>query len=150
MQVTTLNPWPPRLAAFVLALLLAASVVFWVLRWPTREAGPALPLPMGSMEVPAASATLLARLLGAGSTAADTVAAPDAASRFRLTGIVGLGGGQGVALLAVDGKPPRPYRVGSELEQGLMLQSVEPKRVALASDAKAPVLFRLELAPRQP
>jgi general secretion pathway protein C len=150
MQVTTLNPWPPRLAAFVLALLVGASVVFWALRWPARETGRALPLPAGNAEVPAASAPVLARLLGAGSTPAESVAAPDAASRFHLIGIVGLGSGQGVAVLSIDGKAPRPYRVGSVLEEGLMLQSVEPKRVALASAARAPVLFRLDLPARQP
>jgi general secretion pathway protein C len=138
------------MSAFALALLLAASVVFWAMRWPARETARELPLPAGNMEVPAASATVLARLLGAGSSPAENVVAPDAASRFRLIGVVGLGSGQGVALVSIDGKPPRPYRVGSVLEEGLMLQSVEPKRVALAHDARAPVLFRLDLPARQP
>jgi general secretion pathway protein C len=149
MQVTALNPWTPRLSAFVLALLLAASVVFWVMRWPVRETGPELPLPVPNVEVPAVSVTLLARLLS-GAVPAQSVAAPAAASRFLLTGIVGLGAGQGVALLAIDGKPPKAYRVGSMIEDGLMLQSVEPRRVALAISAKAPVLFRLELPTQQP
>jgi general secretion pathway protein C len=150
MQVTTLNPWTARLAAFALALLLAASVVFWIMRWPVRETVRDLPLPAAQVDLPAPSATVLARLLGVGSTAAENVVAPDAASRFRLIGTVGLGAGQGVALVSIDGKPPKPYRVGSVLEEGLMLQSVEPRRVALASGTQGPVLFRLDLAPRQP
>ena len=150
MQMTTSKSWMPRLAAFVLALLLAATVVFWVMRWPARDSGPALPLPETRDELPAANANLMARLLGQGDAPAYAVATPDAASRFRLTGIIASGAGRGVALVSVDGKPSKPYHEGSQLEAGWMLQSVEPRRIALAADAKAPVGLRLELPPRQP
>jgi general secretion pathway protein C len=149
MQMTTAKPWMPRLAAFVLALLLAGSVVFWIMRWPTRDSGPALPLPEVRDELPAANASVVARLLGQGDAAVEAMAAPDAASRFRLTGIIASGKGRGVALVAIDGKPPKPYHEGSKLEEGWMLQSVEPRRIALAADAKAPVGLRLELPPKQ-
>jgi general secretion pathway protein C len=149
MQMTTAKPWMPRLAAFVLALLLAGSVVFWIMRWPTRDSGPALPLPEVRDELPAANASVVARLLGHGDAAVEAMAAPDAASRFRLTGIIASGKGRGVALVAIDGKPPKPYHEGSKLEEGWMLQSVEPRRIALAADAKAPVGLRLELPPKQ-
>ena len=139
----------PRLSAFMVALLLAASVVFWVLRWPRADAaGQRPPLPVASEDLPPAPAGAVARLLG--TEAVAVVAAPDAASRFRLTGIVALPAGQGVALLSIDGKPARPYRVGSQLEEGWMLQSVEKRRVALASDARAPVSFHLDLPAKQP
>lgn len=150
MQVSPFNPWMPRLAAFGLALLLAASVVYWVLRWPTREAGPALPVSAGNTDVPAASTTVVAQLLGARSTPAESEVAPDAASRFQLTGIIALGGGRGVAVVSVDGKPPKHYRAGSQLDEGLVLQSIEKRRVAVASGAKAAVLFYLDLPPSQP
>ncbi len=150
MQLTSLNHWLPRLAAFLLALVLAASVVFWVMRWPARDSGPALPLPETRDALPAANANLMARLLGQGDAPADAVASPDAASRFRLTGIIASGSGRGVALVSIDGQPPKPYHQGSQLEAGWMLQSVEPRRIALAADAKAPVGLRLELPPRQP
>jgi general secretion pathway protein C len=150
MQMTTSKPWMPRLAAFVLALLLAATVVFWVMRWPARESRPALPLAVARDELPAANATLMARLLGQGDAVVDAVAPPSAASRFQLTGIIASGSGRGVALVAIDGKPPKPYHEGSKLEEGWMLQSVEPRRIALAPDAKAPVGLRLELPVKQP
>ena len=149
MQVTTRSPVPPRLAAFVLGLLLAGSVVAWWLRWPAQDGGTALPPAVGAGELPAASLPDVTRLLGAGAVA-TVAAAPDAASRFRLTGIIATGAGHGVALIAVDGQPPKPYRVGSLLEAGWMLQSVEQRRVALASDAKAAPALQLELPPRQP
>jgi general secretion pathway protein C len=150
MQVTTRKLWMPRLAAFVLALLLAASVVFWVLRWPVRDTGAALPLPATSESLPSANHEVVARMLGAGLVPVGAVVVPDAASRFRLMGIIGYGQGKGVALLSIDGKPPKPYRVGSPIEDGLVLQSVEKRRAALAPDAKAPVSVQLELPPQQP
>jgi general secretion pathway protein C len=150
MQMTISKPWMPRLAAFLLALLLAATVVFWIMRWPSAEIGPALPLAQVRDELPAANSTLMARLLGQADVTEEAKAAPSAASRFLLTGIIASGRGRGVALVSIDGKPPKPYREGSQIEEGWMLQSVEPRSIALATDAKAPVGLRLELPVRQP
>ena len=41
--------------------------------------------------------------------------APDAASRFQLQGVVADDLGRGAALIAIDGKPARPYRAGALL-----------------------------------
>ena len=137
----------PRLSAFMVALLLAASLVFWILHWPRSDGGQGLPLPVASEDLAPAPAGAVARLLGTEAVAA--AAAPDAASRFHLTGIIAQPAGQGVALLSIDGQPAKPYRVGSQLEEGWMLQSVEKRRVALATDANAPVRLQLELPVRQ-
>jgi general secretion pathway protein C len=150
MQVPSSNPLLPRLAAFVLGLLLAASVAYWVLHWPHQDAGRPLPPAAAADVAPAADPAALARLLGAESAMVMSPAGSDASNRFRLAGVIASGSGQGVALLSIDGKPPRPYRVGSTLEEGLVLQSVEPRRVALASDAQGPVRLRLELVPARP
>lgn len=149
MQASPLKPWTPRLAAFLLAFLLAASVVFWMLRWPVRDSGSALPLPNATEELASADTTVVSRMLGGGVAPVASIA-PDAASRFRLTGIIASGRGQGVALLSIDGKPPKPYSVGNQLEEGVMLQSVEKRRVSLAANAKAPVSLQLELPAPQP
>jgi len=93
-------------------------------------------------------AAALSRLLGGDIAAVAAPGVTDASSRFRLAGVIASGGGQGVALVSVDGKPAKPYRVGSFLEDGWMLQSVEPRSVALAPDASAPVRMRLELPAR--
>jgi general secretion pathway protein C len=140
----------PRIATFVVALLLAASVVFWVLRWPVRDAGMALPLPAANQDMPALSASTVTRLLGALPAAADNAAVPDAGSRFALTGVVALGAGRGVALVSIDGKPAKPYRIGSQLEEGWVLQSVAARSVALGAEATGPVRLQLELPTRQP
>jgi len=148
MQVTMPNLWIPRLSAFVLGLLLALSVGYWVLHWPSREVGRELPAPSASNDAVLAKADDVARFLGAVAAPMGNAVAVDAASRIRLTGIIASPRGQGIALLSIDGKPPKPYRVGSTLEEGLVLQSVEARRVALSSDAKGPVRMRLELPVR--
>jgi general secretion pathway protein C len=150
MQTTPWKPWMPRIAAFVVALVLAASVVFWVLRWPVRDSGPALPLPVAHDELPPANPGALARLLGENAAAPEAAVLPDASSRFRLTGIVALGAGRGAALVSIDGKPSRPYRIGNLLEDGWVLQSVQQRSVSLGTNSSAAQGLRLELAPRQP
>ena len=121
-----------RLSALLVWGLVLASAVFWGLRLvgqPTpvpAQAQVALPggLPGGD----------LSRLLGAAPAvvAAAEPPPPAVASRFVLTGVVASAGprsaraeaGPGVALLAVDGKPARAFRVGDALDERLVLRSV--------------------------
>ncbi len=148
MRNTSLSLWLPRLTAFVLGLLLAGSAVYWGLQWPRSATGPALPtVPTAEAQLPV-DATAVARLLGGSTTQPDMAAAPELRSRLQLTGIIASPAGHGVALLSLDGKPPKPYRVGSVLEDGLVLQSVRTRSVALGREANGPVRLQLELAPR--
>ncbi|MDB5749783.1 MAG: hypothetical protein JWP65_204, partial [Ramlibacter sp.] len=90
------------------------------------------------------------RLLGgvpAGPGAAAAVPVASLASRFQLIGVAaGASSGGGAAVIAVDGKPGRPYRVGSLVEEGLVLQSVQGRRAVLAAMGGPPALT-LELPP---
>lgn len=131
-------------------MLLAGSMVFWFLQWPRASKERPLPVATSSTELAPINPIALTRLLGQGEAPVETVAVVDPGSRMRLTGIIASATGQGVALLSLDGKPAKPYRVGSTIEDGLMLQSVEKRSVALASDAKAAVRVRLELPSTQP
>jgi general secretion pathway protein C len=56
------------------------------------------------------------------------------------------GAGQGIALIAVDGKPPRPFRVGATVEDSLVLQAVA-RRGATLGPAQGLAAVRLELPP---
>ena len=69
----------------------------------------------------------VARVLGARAQ----VAMPQAsiASRFVLQGVVAVAPGGGAALIAVDGKPARPFRVGSAVEEGWSIEWNEHKRI---------------------
>ena len=53
----------------------------------------------------------------------------------------------GAALIAVDGKPARPYRVGTKIEEGVVLQAVAPRKAMLGPAADAPAAFTLEMPP---
>ena len=54
----------------------------------------------------------------------------------------------GLALIAVDGKPPRPYRVGARLDRNLVLQSVAPRSAAIGP-AEGATAVKLDLPPPQ-
>jgi general secretion pathway protein C len=122
----------------------AASVVYWTLALTAPRAVP-LPPP-----APSAAAAIdpiaVARLLG-GSDALPPVAAQaaPAVSRFALIGVVSGNRSGNAALIAVDGKPAKPYKVGSAIEDGLVLQSASPRQVTLAATSGGPALFTLDM-----
>ena len=138
-----------RLSAFVIWALLAASAVFWVFRLAVHPSpAPAHSVAIGGAKVGGAD---LSRLLGVPPVAAlpPVAAAPEAGSRFRLLGIVApkraRSSGQshgGVALIAIDGKPARAFRVGARLDGDLVLQSVSLRTASIgpAQGAQSVVL----------
>lgn len=141
-----------RLSAFVIWALVAATAVFWGLRlWARPAEAPSYTVPVGDVAVARGD---LSRLLGATPAAtAAVVAAPEMASRFRLIGIMAPKAaaasaqpGQGVALIAVDGKPPKAFVVGSSLDANLVLQSVS-LRTAAIGPAQGAAAVTLELPP---
>jgi general secretion pathway protein C len=138
---------PARLSAFVIWALVAASAVFWGLRLVVRAPGaPAHTVAVGDTGPTRADLT---RLFGAPSVAAATsVTVPAASSRFQLTGVMApkVPGGAGIALIAVDGKTPRAYRVGSSIDGDLVLQSVSHRSVELGPARGAPSVV-LEMPP---
>ena len=150
MQASSFKSLSPRLTAWLMGLLVAGSVVYWVLRWPVPDAVRLAPVAANQEAGVAVEPVMLSRLLGAQGTPVGKATAIEPDSRFRLVGVIASGSGQGVALLSIDGKPAKPYPVGSTLEDGLVVQSVEARRAALARDAKAPVQTWLELQRKQP
>jgi general secretion pathway protein C len=142
-----------RLSAFVIWALVAATAVFWGLRLFVRApAAPAYAVPVGDT---AAVRGDLTRLLGSAPVAAPVAAAPQAASRFKLLGIVApkyastsaAPSTHGVALIAVDGKMAKAYPVGARLDNDLVLQSVSLRTVSIASTAQGAPTITLELPP---
>jgi hypothetical protein len=66
--------------------------------------------------------------------------------RFLLAGTVVGGTGGGVALIAVDGKAARAFRLGDELAPGYALHSVGEAQAMLAESANAPVRVVLSVS----
>jgi general secretion pathway protein C len=136
--------WMLRFITALLWAAAAASAVYWTLRLASPPAGP-VARDTGAPAGPGDNATrqqAMARLLGAPNPSA---AAPVVlASRFSLAGVVAQGR-DGAALLVVDGKPARPFRVGSYIDDNTMLKSVGPSHAVLSSGPDGPVLQQLEL-----
>lgn len=93
----------------------------------------------------------LARALGGGNAVAGpqaaVAAAASVAGRLALVGVVANRNRGGAALISIDGKPARPYRVGARVDDALVLQSVAPRRAVLADSLQGPASLTLELPP---
>lgn len=68
-----------------------------------------------------------------------------ATSRYQLWGLVAGASGQGSALIGIDGQPPKAYRVGQALSEGVYLQRLGHRQAQLGATADGPVLFSLSL-----
>lgn len=143
---STPNLWLTRLVTLLLAALAAASVGYWVLKWPVPDATQRVAAPEPT--APAVDAAKVARLLGAG-PGTSTTAAPSAsllmAAKYKLLGVMAHGSRSGSALIAVDGKPAKPFRVGEAVADGLLLQSVKARSVTLGPDKTGAGSVTLEL-----
>ena len=140
-----------RLCAFVIWAAVAASAVFWSLRLWVRA--PTAPAGASSVEATSAARGDLTRLFGAAPLQPVALAPPPPAesSRYRLTGVMAPrpSGSWGVALVAVDGKPPRAYKVGARVEGEVLLRSVS-LRSATFGAAGSPASFTLDMPPLVP
>lgn len=147
-----------RWSALLVWTVTAGVAVFWGL----RLLAPATALPERAQVAslgPALSGDL-SRLLGAAPVAApeQVVAAPDAATRFRLTGVVATRTARepsttavaGLALISVDGKLPQAYRVGDKLDGQYALQAVGLRSARVGPPGAATGGFVLELPPPTP
>jgi general secretion pathway protein C len=138
---------PARLSAFFVWALVAASAVFWGLRLLVTP--PAAPAHTLAVADGAPARVDLTRLFGAPAVATSaSTQAPAASSRFQLVGVMApkVPDEHGIALLAVDGKLPRPYRVGATIDGELVLQSVSLRTASIGPARGAPVVV-LEVPP---
>lgn len=134
-----------RLAAFVTWALVAASAVYWGLKLFVTP--PAAPPHAGTV----AAAPLrgdLSRVFGAPpSDEGPAAVAPPQAARFQLIGVAAPRAGTrgpGVALIAIDGKPARPYRIGALVDGDWHLQTISARGISLGPSGGTPAL-QLEL-----
>lgn len=146
MMTVVPSGWGVRGATFALWLLAAGSLVLWGLKL-SASPSPVLPA-SGAGRIAAVDADAVARVLGATAALpqAAVAAAPALSSRFQLVGVAaGADSGGGAAVIAVDGRPAKPFRVGSAVDDGLVLQSVHGRRAVLAASMQGPATLTLEL-----
>ena len=146
-----------RVSAFVIWSLVAAVVVFWAMRFTARPLqAPPYAVAVGQAAPPRGDLARLFGIVPIAVAATDSAPTPEASSRFRLLGVMaprgatadqaGAGSQYGLALIAVDGKPPRAFAVGSRLDEGLVLQSVGLRTASIGAPEGARSVL-LELPP---
>lgn len=148
MQTVAYRQWFTNIVTFAVAGLAAASAMYWGFKgWSpvVPSTAPAVVLAQAS---PVTSQTV-ARALGGGlvTPVASGAQVPPAASRYVLVGVVAKGSRAGAALISVDGQEAKPVRVGSLVDEGVILQSVTARSALLSSEAGKPANFTLELPP---
>lgn len=138
-----------RLLAFAIWAAAAGTAAFWGLRvFVATPQIPAYAQAAGAGGLPPAD---VSRVLGQAPVIVETApVAPEVSSRFHLVGVAAPRASDarpgGVALIAVDGKPPRAYRVGTAIEAGMVLQAVHARGAVLGPRGE-PAQVRLELPP---
>lgn len=135
-MVSATSVWPPRIAALLLSAAAALSAAYWGLHWRVSPA-PQLAATPGDLADQPVDSAAVAKALGASGDAGRELGSPapraSDASRFVLQGVVGSpGAGTGAALIAVDGKPAKPVRVGATLTDDWTLRQVQDRRAVLS------------------
>ncbi len=143
----------PRLIAFVVWAAFAACAAFWGLRLlASAPQAPAHATAVGGVNIARGD---LARVLGADAAPASGPAAVVTAqsTRMQLVGVVAprsagvtVASGEGLALISLDGKPPKAYRVGSVVDGDQVLQGVQHRSAKLGPRGQ-PASMTLDLPP---
>jgi general secretion pathway protein C len=133
--------WPALVTALVWSVA-AAGTAYWVLQWPSARTEPVPEVTVGAA-TPAGDTAQMARALGQVQALAAT--APEV-SRFQLMGVISFTSGRGSALIAVDGQPPKAWRVGQAVQEGVYLQKLAPRQAWLGSSPSGPAQWTLNMA----
>jgi general secretion pathway protein C len=139
-----------RSITFVIWALAAASGVFWGMQLFVRPAH--APTHVALATDSASARGDITRLLGASVIAPEpeqVSVVPDLAARMRLTGVAAppSHSGAGVAIISVDGNPPRVYRVGAAIDSGFVLRDVSQRTATVGMVGQAGSEVRLEMPP---
>lgn len=140
--------WPAGAAA-VLWCAAAASLVFGWLHFPQGQ--PSVTATVVNADPAMASPDVAAGLRRAWGVQQDAPQIDTAQSmRYQLLGVVAGASGQGSALIAIDGQPPKPYRVGQVVSEGIFLQSLGSREARLGAGLDGPSQINLSLPVSEP
>jgi general secretion pathway protein C len=145
----TLSRWQlsSRVVLLISTALVWAAVAYssvgWFLRDNPTSSGASSSVASAQPLSDILDSQAVERALGAQAQVAQ--AAPTLASRFQLVGVLNGDANTGVALISVDGKPAKPFRVGKTVAEGLVVQSTQAKRVQLGATVDGPSTLSLDL-----
>ena len=133
-----------HLATLLMWLAAVGSAVYWVLHINARQSGNNMPV-IAIAKADQPDPTSLAKALGA--TAPQAAAPVNVSNRFALKGVVSGALGKEAALIVIDNKPAQAFRIGSAIEDGLILQSATARKVTLSATPNGPAVMVLEMPP---
>ena len=140
-------PYLSKISSLVVWGRVAYSAVSFLLHWGDSA------LPSGStVEVahkqvtPEVDVLAVSKALGA---ASGQSANASLSSRLALVGVMDGGPSQGVALISVDGKPAKPYRLGQFVSEGLVVVATGPKKAELGPQLGVAATLVVELPPKK-
>jgi general secretion pathway protein C len=136
----------PNTMTALIWCLAAAGLVFWVLKFPLDSAplhSLAASDPKDGSGSMAEADVKTARAWGVQSAQPEVSVA--LSSRFQLLGVIASASGQGSALISVDGQPPKAFRVGQTLTDGVTLISLSAKQANVGPTAAGVGGFSLAL-----
>jgi general secretion pathway protein C len=136
--------WVVKGLTLLVWALAAAGAVIWTLKFPVPSSG----VPAALALTPAGPSgdrlsSDVARSLGHRAVNPSSPVAADL--QFQLLGVIAGGSGAGSALISVGGQPPKAFKVGQTLTDGVVLQRLKARQAELGSTANGPVLWTLEL-----
>ncbi len=125
---------------------MAGSCIFWTHKFIERPDASVKSISTGVPTVQI-DGLLLSEFLGSRKADKPQSAIVSISSRFVLQGVLAENSGAGAALIAVDGKLAKPFRVGSEVIAGYTLESVKSRVATLKSSTDNSGKVVLEMAP---
>ena len=146
MQTDVSRLWSNRIVTFAISALAAASVAYWALKDWARPA--ALIAPIAAQQPTPANFHVVTLALGGGVPVAALANVAPTATRYGLIGVVAGGTRPGAALISVDGQEAKPVRVGTLVDNDMVLESVNGRQAVLISSAGAAPKIILDM-PKQ-
>lgn len=132
-----------RLTSLLVWAVVAYSAVVFALQWGGGVPVDAVVAGSEQKQVsPDVDSLSASKALGA---APVQSASASLASRFVLVGVMDGGPSQGVALISVDGKPAKPFRLGQTVSDGLVVVGTGPKKAELGPQMGVTSSLVLEL-----
>ena len=141
-----LQPFAPtflRLTSLLVWAVVAYSAVVFALQWGGGVPVDAVVAGSEQKQVtPDVDTLSVSKALG---VAPVQSASASLASRFVLVGVMDGGPSQGVALISVDGKPAKPYRLGQAVSEGFVVVGTGPKKAELGAQMGSSPALVLDL-----
>jgi general secretion pathway protein C len=148
LKSSSTTPWSLRLITLLMWMSVGLCAAYWAFKFVTTKPVVAAPVAAPTVVV---DSKAIGKLLGASDiVAVKPVVVPVSTTKYLLFGIASTVRGTGVALIGIDDKPARPYRLGSKVADDLVLKSLTKTKAVLAASATAPDGVTLELPVRKP